>query len=559
MLEVPRGPHSAGIRPFFALALLTALGTLTTTASTQEESDGGGIQFGAEDEAQQVLIVPFWGQFDLDAVTKRLEWIDSQIQRHEGIGCVIFEIDADSNEYAAYTRLAEYIADRGGPMRGKRTVAYIPSPGSEGKNFEGKKIKSLGQAFGAAVLPVIACNDIALGTNTSFGAGDNGDPMLEDEERDTVARAAEKLARQRGRHGLLARLMVEKSSQRIYKLKRRGDNIKGPERYAFWTQNDLNQDTSDRQLKYLRETRYLDEGRYVTLDAKSAHDFGWADYRGISHDAKEYSELRQNLGLHGSPKDIIHFDRGGLESTNVSWQTVIDVLNHPAMRFFLILFGFLGIFLEIKMFGTMIPGVIGLLCFAAFFVGGMFSTSAGGVSLPPTTHWFEAVLFAIGLLLVACEFLLLPGVGIFGISGCVVCLVSLVLAMVPPGGGGEMDVQDAITTLAAGFGGSGLGFMLLLKFLPKSRWLSRGIVSRARIEGLPGADSSDESRLDSGWMLGKIGTAQTPLRPAGKVLLESGNLLDVVADGEFIAKGERVVVRSCSSTRIVVSRSTEPA
>jgi len=552
MQDEPRAPRARALRSFVTLALLT---TVLTAALAQDDPAGGGIQVGIDDSGEQVLIVPFRGTFDGGVVAKRLSLIETQIEKHPRIQWVIFEIDADSDDYEAGKRLAEYILE-GESLRGKTTVAYIPPPGSTTRDSAGRLLTSRGQAFGAAALPVIACREIALGANTRLGAGDTVNPMIDDETRVTIARAAEKYAAQRNRHVLLARLMVAKSRQRIYKLERKGDRLAAWERYAFWTQDELNRDTSDRRLKYRPETLFLEQDRHLTLDAKSAYDFGWARHRGVEHDTTEYADLRDKLGLHGPSTDVIHVDRGALERGSVSWQALVDVINHPATRFFLILIGFLGVFLEIKMFGTMVPGMIGLLCFGIFFAGGMFAATGAA---EPTATWFEAVLFTIGLLLVACEFLLLPGVGVFGLGGCVVCLVSLVLAMVPGAGDGATSVKEAIATLAAGFGGSGVCFLLLLRFLPKSRWLSRGIVTRATIEGVPSADSAGGSALELDWMVGKTGTARTPLRPAGKVLLKEGKLLDVVADGEFIEMGAAVVVRSCSSTRILVTRPTEPA
>ena len=54
--------------------------------------------------------------------------------------------------------------------------------------------------------------------------------------------------------------------------------------------------------------------------------------------------------------------------------------------------------------------------------------------------------------------------------------------------------------------------------------------------------------------MGKTGAADTPLRPAGRVTLDDGKIIDVVTDGQFIERGVRVVVTKSTSTRIVVTR-----
>jgi membrane-bound serine protease (ClpP class) len=98
-------------------------------------------------------------------------------------------------------------------------------------------------------------------------------------------------------------------------------------------------------------------------------------------------------------------------------------------------------------------------------------------------------------------------------------------------------------------------FFAILRFLPAR--VTGGIVSDSSIVGVPDADSAEESDRQKALLLGAAGICESPLRPAGIISLEDGRRVDVVADGEFIEKGERVVVRDCTSTRIVVSRAEE--
>jgi hypothetical protein len=498
----------------------------------------------AAEVGEKALIVPVRETLSVELVEERLRKLESFLTKDPAIVWVIFEIDFESDDlqsddFEAAQRLGDYILD-GEPLRGKTTVAFIPA---------GKK------AFGAAVLPVIACREIALGVDARFGAGDTPNPLVDKETREKYRRVAERYARERNRAQLLAGLMVAKAPEKIYKLQRKGDNPEPSKRWDFWTQNELNaHDLAERMREFLPPEEFLDKGGYLTLDQRSAHDYGWARYRGIEDDPRQYAGLRDALGLKGGHQAIIHIDSGPLAPGSASGQTLVDLLNSPLARFLLIVGGFLGIFLEIKMLGTLLPGLFGLACFTVFFAAAMFPTSG---TVEPTASWFEAVLFVIGLGLVAAEFLLLPGVAVFGLAGCLLSCVSLILAMVPSdtgAAGAHTSFRDAVATLAAGFGASGLCFLVLLQFLPRARWLSGGLVTLASIQGVPSADSAVESQTELGWMIGKTGTAQTPLRPAGKVLLENGKLLDVVADGGFIERGEKVVVRACTSTRIVVSR-----
>jgi membrane-bound serine protease (ClpP class) len=52
--------------------------------------------------------------------------------------------------------------------------------------------------------------------------------------------------------------------------------------------------------------------------------------------------------------------------------------------------------------------------------------------------------------------------------------------------------------------------------------------------------------------IGDKGIASTPLRPAGKVMIDK-NLCDVVTDGQFIDGGTAVVVTQIQGNRIVVA------
>jgi len=51
--------------------------------------------------------------------------------------------------------------------------------------------------------------------------------------------------------------------------------------------------------------------------------------------------------------------------------------------------------------------------------------------------------------------------------------------------------------------------------------------------------------------VGKVGTALTPLRPAGTAEV-AGQRLDVVTEGEFIHSGMQIKVIKVEGTRIVV-------
>ena len=147
---------------------------------------------------------------------------------------------------------------------------------------------------------------------------------------------------------------------------------------------------------------------------------------------------------------------------------------------------------------------------------------------------------------------------IFAIAGTLLCFGSLVMIMVPSTaipGGEQLSLRQAFLLISTGLGAAAVLFFVVLRFLPAR--VSYGIVSDSSIVGVPDADTAEESREQKALLVGKAGVCESPLRPAGIISLEDGRRVDVVADGEFIEKGERVVIREYTSTRIVVSRIEE--
>ena len=157
--------------------------------------------------------------------------------------------------------------------------------------------------------------------------------------------------------------------------------------------------------------------------------------------------------------------------------------------------------------------------------------------------WFLIFLISFGILLVFIELLILPGFGAAGIPGCLLILIGFGVAL------WKFGWQTALTS-------TGITLVLVIPLaiigLSVLRKTSAGqafILSNAqnKEEGF----QAPPSELAS--LVGKSGKTLTPLRPAGAALI-SGNRVDIVTQGEFVApetdievifvEGNRVVVRS---------------
>ena len=99
--------------------------------------------------------------------------------------------------------------------------------------------------------------------------------------------------------------------------------------------------------------------------------------------------------------------------------------------------------------------------------------------------------------------------------------------------------------------GSLLGVFIIVRYLPHIPVLNR-LMLRPSEEGedaLPQPDHPAHVELQA--LLGAIGVAATPLRPAGKTRF-GDQFVDVVAEGGYVLPGTRVQVIEIEGNRIVV-------
>ena len=493
----------------------------------------------AQDDAgivadEKLLIVPLSGTLDKKSTTSTISKVKSWVEREPSINWIVFEIDSSGGSHDAAIELGDYIF---GELRGKTTVAFIPD-GAE--------------ATGAAVIPVLACREIAMGPGARLGAGEAGE--VPPGALEASRQAVELYSGRRKRSQLLASLTIMPAREAVYSLRRRAADPGG--RYVFWYQADLNNsDPIERKSDYHDPEKILNRGERLTLDQKRAFEYDWVRYRGIEAGGDRYKSLLLKMKLDLPEESVFIVGSGSMKKHLLSGQGLVDFLNHPLVRFLLVLGIILGITIELKMLGTMVPGLIGITCFTLLVGGGMYPESG---ALEPTTTWFEIVLFIVGLGLIGIEIGLVPGIGIFAVAGSLLCFGSLVMALVPSTsipGGEHLSFKQAFMLISTGLGSAAILFFLILRFLPAG--VSGGIVTSSVIAGVPDADTAEDSQREHARLLGKTGLCESPLRPAGIISLENGERVDVVADGEFIEKGEQVVIRECTSTRIIVSRADQ--
>jgi membrane-bound serine protease (ClpP class) len=271
----------------------------------------------------------------------------------------------------------------------------------------------------------------------------------------------------------------------------------------------------------------IEKGKLLTLTASQAVEHKVAELTADTRDAAlAAAELR------GAEVRV----------ARQTWaETLVRFLTHPVISSLLMTVGLLGLLVEIRTPGFAVPGMVGLISLGLFFWGHWIVQLAG---------WEELLLIGIGVLLLGLEVFVIPGVTVAGITGIVALIAGLGMTLV--GAGATLSVvitalgQVAISILLAMTGA--FAFVRALPNLP----FGNRLVLEADMTANRGYVSPPES--DRRW-LGKIGTAISPLRPAGIAEFD-GARLDVVSDGDFVDAGSTIAVTRVDGNRIVVRRAT---
>ena len=224
---------------------------------------------------------------------------------------------------------------------------------------------------------------------------------------------------------------------------------------------------------------------------------------------------------------------------------LIQLLLNPLLRsiFMMMIVG--GIFVEIRTPGIGLPlltAIVGaLFYFAPAYLGHLVS------------YW-EILLFAIGLILIAAEIFVLPGFGVCGISGIIAVVVSLVFAMIDNAElfhwDGSLNLQPVIMPLGIVILSSSVaifGSVWIVRKLYATRSFDHIALRQSLIsdDGFIGVVSGLES------LIGEQVVVFTDMRPSGKVRTKDGHIYEAVLKfGGFASKGEILKVISSEQGRL---------
>jgi membrane-bound serine protease (ClpP class) len=270
---------------------------------------------------------------------------------------------------------------------------------------------------------------------------------------------------------------------------------------------------------------------------------------------EQFGEPPQALLASGISKDIEELltkkfgaDAYTVKRLEVTWsEQLAQYLN--AVKPILLGLGLLAVFIEFKTPGFGVFGILGGVLLGIVFLGSYVAGLSGHEPI---------VLFAVGVLLVALELFLFPGVVFVALTGVVMMLGSLVWAMadlwpnepVSIAWSGDAFVQPM---MSLGFGVAiaiALG-AALLRFMPRGWFWDRMIIG-ATIDG--SAQVSGGSVEAGGRVLalvGRSGVAATDLRPGGQVEID-GERFEARVDVGSVRAGARIVVRGRTDFSLIV-------
>lgn len=271
-------------------------------------------------------------------------------------------------------------------------------------------------------------------------------------------------------------------------------------------------------------------GSVITFSVSEAEKYGFSD--GV-YDS--FDDLIQGQGLSNS--EVIAYETDLVEQ-------IIGFFLNPAVSGFLILIIIGGIYFELQTPGIGFPILASMIAVILYFTPYYLNGLA--------ENW-EIIVFVVGIILLALELFVIPGFGIFGILGITCILAGLVLGMLPNQNFDFEFVPAAdlfaalLTVILAAIASVGIVFWLTPKV---NEWKAFSAITLA---GTQQKQDGYTSTFYSNDLLGQVGKVHSRLRPSGRVEIE-GEIYDASSRGEFLDKGEPIIVISTEGTSLKVKK-----
>ncbi|HPE19253.1 MAG TPA: NfeD family protein [Tenuifilaceae bacterium] len=274
----------------------------------------------------------------------------------------------------------------------------------------------------------------------------------------------------------------------------------------------------------------IDTGKVLTFTTEEALRFGYCEGK-----AESVSEIFQITGI--EDYTIAEFKPTFLDR-------IIGLLTNPVVSGILIMVIVGGIYFELQTPGVGFPLAAAILAAVIYFAP---------LYLEGLAQHYEVIIFIIGLALIAVEIFAIPGFGVTGISGIILVIIGLTLAMI------DNDIfrntrpfswieilRPLVVVSVSLFTGLIASIVLSRRLITSPTFPGLALNSSlTKEEGYVGIDTHQKD------MVGKEGVAQTVLRPSGKVEIEN-EIFDAVSEEGYIDKGKKVRVVKDEAGQIYV-------
>ena len=438
----------------------------------------------------------------------------------KGVNTLIFHIDSPGGD----KDIAEHVAMAISELDATKitTVAWIPKGAWSG----GALI-----AFGCDKVilhPEAQIGDIGVITMTEPGGQFERAP---EKIVSPFLQFAATLAKRKNRPPALLQAMIDKDLT-VFQVTNKADG-----RVTYMSEADI-QASAEEWIKgpMVPESR---EGILLTVNGQRAHELGLADAP-----CRDIDELRSRLGIP---------EKTDLTPVASTWvDSLLVVLNSGVGGFLLMTLGIICIYIELH-----VPSGLFAILSTVFFALFFWSRFLGG-----TSGTLELVLFVLGIGLLALEVFVIPGFGVFGVSGILLTLASLVLASHTFAGmtltEGFQESMGSLGSLAAAMVTVIAVAVVLNRFMPSIPFLNRLILTPPGF-AMAGSDGPllNPSLLSTMPVavgavdIGSVGITASALRPSGKAIF-GDSYMDVVSDGAYVDHGTQVEVIRIAGNRIIV-------
>lgn len=276
----------------------------------------------------------------------------------------------------------------------------------------------------------------------------------------------------------------------------------------------------------------VDTGKVISFTALEAQKYGFCD--GI---ASSIQDIVEQEAL--SPVTISEYKPSNLDKI-IAW------LVNPIFQSLLIMIIFGGIYFELQTPGVGFPIAASIIAATLYFAP---------LYLEGIANNWEIALFFVGLMLIAVEIFAIPGFGVAGISGIIVAILGLTLAMVD---NFSFEFSPPVFIFKAIFKSLFLILFSLLvsviaslyigKRMFQANYINKKITLQTSQDTNKGFVGIDKHIAD---VVGCNGVADTVLRPSGIVII-NGKSYDAKAEYGFIEKGEKIKVTRSETGQVYV-------